>query len=190
MKKIALLIVLLFALTKTFAQNYFVLTEFGLRPAEDSNKEFIVFDKSGSQKELFNMIKSFVYSIFVSPKDVVSEIDSSMITINGISTNDVVAKKALGYLDITMNYTITFHFKNGKIRVDNPSINKMTSESSSTLWQLTLTKNDSYDSFRDRFVIFDKDKIKAEPAKENIESFFNNFIEKAIKYNTVKNEDW
>ncbi len=70
-----------------------------------------------------------------------SEVDNSMITINGISTDDIMAKKALGYIQIKMNYTIVFHFKDGRIRVDVPSINKMTGESSSTIWQLTLTKD-------------------------------------------------
>lgn len=190
MKILIALVVILFSLSPSFAQNYFALTKSGLKPVNDLNKEFIIIEKLGTQKELFSTVKLFVYSFFVSPKDVVSEMDTTMITINGVSTKDVVAKKGFGYLNIKMNYTITFHFKNGKIRVDNPSINTMTAESSSTFWQLTLTKNDSYDSSRDRFAIFDNDKIKAEPAKENIETFFNNFIDKAIKYDASKNGNW
>lgn len=190
MKKLISLFLLLAPFFPSLGQKYFTLTETGLKPSGDPEARFIVIEKAGSQQELFTTFKSFVAGYFVSPKDVMSEVDNSMITINGISTDDIMAKKALGYIQIKMNYTIVFHFKDGRVRVDVPSINKMTGESSSTIWQLTLTKDDDYDLNYDRFVIFDKGKVKAEPAKENIETFFNTFIEKAISYTPASSEKW
>jgi len=196
MKKLLVLNTLMLCSVCSFSQNYFTLGESGLFPSANKDAKYIVIDKEGTQTELFNTIKSFVNNFFVSPKDVISEVNNDMITINGVSTKDIVAKKGFGYVDIKMNYTIVFHFKDGKIRIDVPSINSMTGESRTlggqlgSLYVLTYTKSDHIDGSRDRIIIFDKGKVKNQYAKDNIEQFFNNFIDKALKYKNPTTEKW
>lgn len=195
MKKILLLMVAACLSLNSFAQNYFTLTENGMTPTEASDKKFVVIEKEGqTQLELFNAIKAFATQLYVSPKDVISESGTEIITLNGISTKDVTCKKGLGVLNVKMNYTIVFQIKDGKIRIDAPSINSMTSESRTlggtlgSLYQICLSKNEMLNGGYERIVIFDK-KIKQQ-TKDEIESFFNTLINSAINYSAPKSEDW
>jgi len=190
MKKILFVLILLLP-TLAFSQEKLELTPSGLKVQGNPEAKYIIIEKSGSQQDLFNTIKSFISNYFVSPKDVISEVDNDMITLNGISAKDISVKKGLGYLDITMNYTIVFHFKDGRIRIDLPYINKMTSRSSSTLWQMTINQDDAYDYSYDHLYIFDKKgKLKNNTAKDGIENFFNSFIDKAVNFKSPQKEDW
>jgi hypothetical protein len=175
----------------------FRLTPEGLISTENKEATFIVVERPGkSQQDLFDMVKRFTTQFFVSPKDVLSESGNEMISINGISKKDVIVKKGLAYIPITMNYTIVFHFKDGKVRVDIPSINSMTGESYtvggnlSGLYQLNISKGSvSLEPKREEIVIFGKNKTKTE-AKVAIEEFFNTFVTNALTENNAKEEEW
>lgn len=195
MKKIVSTIVLLLFCLFANAQ-YFTLTEKGFVSNEDQLKDFVVIEKSGKeQKDLFNTVKSFATQFYSSPKDVISESGSEIITLNGVSLNDVYCKKGLGAVSFKTNYTLVFQFKDGKIRINRPIINSMRGESRtlggdlSGLYQLVLTKDDDIANGYDRIVIFNKGKYKKE-AKESIEALFNTIIDKAINYIQKPQEDW
>ena len=79
MKKLFLLLMLLPFLSNA---QYFNLTENGFVPAIGDNAKFIVIDKAGqTQEELFNQVKSYITASYVSPKDVLSENGTEMITL-------------------------------------------------------------------------------------------------------------
>ena len=195
MKNALFIFMILFAVSAK--AQHFVLAESGLVPSSDNGAKFIVIEKNGeSQKELFNQVKGFIVSSYVSPKDVMSENGEEMITLNGVSNGDVECKKGFGMLSFKTNYTIVFMFKDGKIRINNPSINSMTAQSMtlggqlSGLYELTLTKNSPILNGREQIVVFKKDGKTTKGAKESIESLFNKLVEKAINFKSPTKEKW
>lgn len=190
MKRITLVISLFLTTSVLFSQKL-ELSTVGLTVEGNPSSKYIIVEREGTQKDLYNTIKSFIASKYVSPKDVMSESEYETITLNAVSSNKIIVKKFLGYLGITMNYTIVFHFKDGRIRIDMPNINKMTSQSGSTYYQLTINQNDNHDYSSDHFYIFDKKgKLKNTTAKEGIENFFNAFISDIINYKSPQEENW
>ena len=87
-------------------------------------------------------------------------------------------------------------FKDGKIRINIPTINKMTSESTtlggdlSGQYELTLTKDDPVSTGREQIVVFKKDGKTTKGAKESIEKLFNTLIDKAINFTSTAKEEW
>lgn len=160
MKK--LLFCALFSWAATAAQAQFTLTPSGL--VNETGKEFVIYDHAGkSQAELYASVHMYLNSLFVSPKDVLSLVENNSISINGV-TNDIFRPKSINDLTptFTMNYTITLYFKDGKIRVDNPSINHM-----------YVTDQPAKEYYG---VFTSKGKLKHEKTKASIEKFFNDFI--------------
>lgn len=98
-------------------------------------------------------------------------------------------------LPFRTNYTIVFMFKDGKIRINNPSINSMLAESETlggqtgSFYQLTLSENDPVLSRREQIVVFKKNGKTTKGAKESIETFFNSLIDRVINFNS-ETEDW
>lgn len=194
MKKV--LFLLFCVLNLPISAQYFVLSEKGLISKENSDAKFIIIEKPGlTQAELFNQIKNWATQFYVSPKDVISESGNEMITLNGVSDKDVWCKKGFGSVSFTTNYTIVFQFKDGKIRVNIPTINSMKGESRtlggdlSGFYQLTYTKEDIVDGRREQIIIFNKKKIKNE-AKESIENLFNAIVKDAVEYKLSQKEEW
>lgn len=186
MKKISLLFgMFMFLFNNINAQSKLELTARGLVFADNPSQAFTVVEKTGTQEELYKFARNRLTSIFVSPKDVLSESEFDVITINGI-TKEIGAKKFLGYVDLSTNYTIVLRIKDGRIRIDVPTINRMTS---SNRLQLTVSQNDNYDSYYERFYVFDKKgKLKNESGKHSIEQFFNVFLKTLLQTDDV--EDW
>lgn len=195
MKKILFAIITLLLSVSVNAQ-YFTLTETGLKPTNNQKDNFLVIEKKGkSQADLFKQVKDYITASYVSPKDVMSENGTDMITLNGISQKDVQCKKGFAMLPFETNYTIVFMFKDGKIRINNPSINSMFATSTtlggdiSSYYQLVLTDEDPVQAGRERIVVFKGKGKTTKGAKESIESFFNYLIENIINYDT-QSEDW
>ena len=195
MKKILLFLMILFAVSVN--AQYFVLTETGLVPASDNDAKFIVIAKEGkTQEELFNQVKNFISSSYISPKDVMSVNGEEMITLNGLSNGDVQCKKGLGILPFKTNYTVVFMFKDGKIRINNPTINSMLATSTTLggqlggFYELTLTKNDRVASGREQIVVFKGKGKTTKETKESIEELFNTLIDKAVNFSSPSEEKW
>lgn len=191
MKKLLLLCLLIGITISGKSQNKIELTTNGFKSIDNKESNYLVFESKGTQLELYGKIKSFINSRFVSPKDVISENSPNSITLNGVKQG-ISIKKALGYIDFSINYTIVFYFKDDKIRIDLPRINKMTGLSSSTMWQLTINQYDgTISSNYDRMYIFNsKGDLKNQSAKLALENYFNSFINDAINYKVPNNENW
>ena len=169
--------------------NKFVLTSEGFRNDSDQTKDYIVLQfPEKSQADLYKAVLIFANSSFVSAKDVVSKVDNESISINGF------AKKAVRRTNshvFDLNYTLTIQFKDGKIRIASPSINKISTIS--TKYQEMYLKGATDALSGDYFSIYNKKgELKLEKAKEDLETYFNSLIskiEQAIKTENNK-KDW
>ena len=90
-------------------------------------KEFIVVEKEGkSASELYNEILQSVTLQYNSAKDVISKVDNSVISINGISTDCVTLSSMFGVkVRFSIQYILQFQFKDGKIRVEAPVLSRL-----------------------------------------------------------------
>ena len=89
---------------------------------KDSLKTYYVFPYEGeSQAALYNKALIGITKTFVSAKDVVSKVENSMISIN--STHRIEHIIA-GLIKMTydVNYVVELEFKDGKIRVNAPTL--------------------------------------------------------------------
>jgi hypothetical protein len=193
MKKAILFICLTaFTLCKAFAQD-FNLTSNGFVSANDDTKSFVVIEVSGTQQELYNKAKTYLMRNYRSPKDVLSESEFETITINGIS-EDVVQKKAMGMVAVSydMNYTIVLMFKDGRIRIDAPFFSLYSYNGPKQIKLLLKGKANSGLGTEVINIIYDnKDKLKADYAKEQLEAFFNSYIKDLVIGMTESaNNDW
>lgn len=115
-----------------------------------------------------------------------SSVENSAITINGISENSIKIFKAKRYSGLGINYTISIAFKDGKMRVNIPSIQKIFFDNGAEFY---ITGN----SFLlGGFIVFSNNgKIQNEVAKESIEDFFNNDINNLVSAMNVNHtDDW
>lgn len=89
----------------------------------DDEKTFVVYNIDGSQQDLYNKAKTAITAIFVSAKDVISYNEPDIIVVNGVTEPDQFSVKRgpLSY-KFGMNYRIQIQFKEGRIRVDAPTL--------------------------------------------------------------------
>ncbi len=124
MRKLFILLCILLFNVSLQAQQLvnFKLQVDGTFKSED-NKDFIVIPVEGkSAQELYNMVKINVTSQFNSAKDVLSTVENEMISVNGISQN-CISMNAFAVFSI--QYVMSFRFKEGKIRVDAPVLSRL-----------------------------------------------------------------
>ena len=182
-RKIVFCLIAMFFSLSCSAQ--FVLTPNGFVSSTDTSKIFTVapFD-SLSQKALFNKTMMYLNTIYVSPKDVISSVDSSSITINGIK-NNCIFRNDLHVFD--MNYTINIQFKNGRIRVNRPYFTL--TNSTGTNFQTMYIKANTTLNASTMGIWNEKGELKAKRVKKELEDYFNSFLDKLIKGISIKN-DW
>lgn len=123
MRKILFLLVMLIASIASYAQ--FKVSPNGI--VSEDGKGFHVVEFEGvSASELYNRVEKYIISTYRNPDAVASKQPNEMINIHSYSKNAFPIRTILGmkhYADVDMN--IIFRFKDGKIRIDSPSINKM-----------------------------------------------------------------
>lgn len=101
--------------------------EFKLQPdgtfLSEDGSDFIVIEYEGMPaEELHTMVKDNVMSLYNSPKDVMSESGTNVITIFALEKN-IWQVKSMGATGIYGgHYKFVFKFKDGRIRIDAPSI--------------------------------------------------------------------
>jgi len=176
-----------FYTAKTPKNYMFSLTPEGFRNNIESDKDYIVIDfPNNTQEELFKRVLLFVNSSFVSPKDVISKVDNELISLNGFA-KDAVKGNFIGSFDL--NYTISIQFKDGRIRINAPSINKMINISTKVQEMILVGGTDLTGSY---FAIFNrKGEVKSQNAKVCLEDYFENLINTLIDTVKInKNDDW
>lgn len=122
MKKI-LLLVLLAISANSYAQ--FKASPNGI-VSEDGKGYYVVEFEGISAEELYSRVEKFIISSYRNPDAVASKQPNEMINLHSYSENAFPIRTVLGmkhYANVDMN--IVFRFKDGKIRIDSPSINDM-----------------------------------------------------------------
>lgn len=120
-----ILIFFVIATTCCYAQEIskFHIQKDGTFLADDGKDYQVVDFKDKSAKDLYSMVKENIMSVFKSPKTVISENEYTSITINAVFEN-LYFRHFMGVNFVySGNVTIHFAFKDGKIRIDAPSIN-------------------------------------------------------------------
>lgn len=117
MKKVlSLLAFACFALVAS-AQANFHLTPEGFK--DDNDKSYIVFEREGSQADLYKRMHAALTSCFKNPKEVLSTSEPESIVIS--SVYDFGTKMLGQYIPIDSHYSMHIYFKDGKVRFDAPS---------------------------------------------------------------------
>ncbi len=130
MKKNLIILFLVFAAQYGLAQEKqefnFKLTPNGTLVGEDG-KDYIVLEyPSLSQSDLYNNFLIAVTKLYVSPKDVISKVENSIISVRGntpYSSENAIKAIALGItLYYDASYVLKFEFKDGRVKVSAPTI--------------------------------------------------------------------
>lgn len=188
MKVLLTIIGFVFFTQLSFAQ-YFTLTPDGF--VSDDNKAFTVIDvPNKSQKQLYNEVLKGLSSIYNAPKEVLSLNEGQSITISAKDDKAISHKSKLTLIDIQkrnykydLSYSLTFQFKDGKIRVNRPSFEckrwrvlEYRTRTKSEWVYLHLVKKKNTD-----FAVFDKNgKLIAEETLTDLTTHFNSLITRIL----------
>ncbi len=166
----------------------FVLTPEGFMNADDQEKSFIVIEMPGTQAELYNKAKSAVTSIWKSAKDVMSYSEPDVITVNGFDSGSIW-KKHMGMTFVyDFNYRFQFQFKDGKIRIDAPSIDQAVNKKST----LYFGKGKGSTMSGTMYIFNEKGELKQKDFKAQAENFVNGIVSTFVDKvkNGLSDEDW
>jgi len=186
--KIKLLTLSLVLISSLSYGQFFKITTGGFINEADTSKNFYVMDHTKLTKsELYE--KSLIYfnGLFASPKDVISTVQDESITLNFVESYKIV----MGYLwNVNMSYT--FNFKDGKVKVSAPYINKIYNDG---LGNISINVNGQPENYpiykrNGKGEIRDSDGLKT---KSILEEKANTFVLKYINSlitDVPKNEQW
>lgn len=152
------------------------LTSDGFVNADDNTKNYIAIDfPEKTQSQLYKSALMYLNTLYVSPKEVLSTMENEVITINGVG--EFRAKCATGIpIDFRVNYTISLKFKDGKMRIDIPSINSISAPG------VKMYLSGAGSMMGDTLVIFKKNgEVKREDAKIALELYFNQYFSNIIE---------
>lgn len=122
MKKVLSLIVFAFAAIVTNAQE-FHLTPDGF--VSEDGKPYLVFEREGTQEELYNRMKTALTTVYNNPKEVLSESKPDCITIS--SVYNFYTKIKGPKMHIHSPFSLNIFFKDNKIRINCPNNSKIES---------------------------------------------------------------
>lgn len=168
----------------TMFSQKFELTPNGFVDSEDHTKNYLVLEfPNKTKEELFNETMIYLTKNYVSSKDVISKVDNEVITINAYSSIPVT----VGFQKYTNRYTISFSFKDSKVKIDSPTVD-LSYISSGNLYKLHIS-SEKANIFNDR--IYGKNnKLNYKRPKEDLELFTSQFILSYKLGMSEKNEDW
>ncbi|HEY1025306.1 MAG TPA: DUF4468 domain-containing protein [Sphingobacteriaceae bacterium] len=187
-----LLLMLLLLPCITWAQDKFELTFNGFRNAADTTKDYVVIDIPNLDKAtLYKNAMIYLSKQYVSPKDVLSTVDNESITINAVSQNAVKIKHLYLNPSWDVNYTITLQFRDNKVRVSEPSLNKISTRTGDIFRTVSINPYTG-NGMNNKEIYNKKADLKLEDAKKNLEAFVNTYIENLNKGITSTNnqEEW
>lgn len=155
----------------------------------EDDKYYLVKEYEGkTAQQLYKAVEAYIMSSYVSPKNVMSGQEYSMINLSPLYKNAFSNRSVLGvkvYVDVRMTWV--FRFKDGRLRIDAPVINSM----------IDTGSYDECDYAKELF------KKNGEPKSENrlkkVNEWLNseastmlNRIDEILKSGTVSesNDDW
>jgi hypothetical protein len=191
MRKIILsLVALTMIISNSFAEiDTFVLSPNGMISTNINEPRYNVYDfPKCSQQSLYEKVLLTIGERFTSPKDVVSKVEGKQISIVCNLSNAVERTK---FHSFDMSFTLSFEFKDEKIKVNAPIINSIT-DTSMKLQVMHICKS-VMSANGDEFSIYNgKGKLKNERAKKSLEYSVNiaflSILESVLDKET--NKDW
>lgn len=172
MKKIILILVLLFGIITTFAQKITVTPQ-GICDINNPGNKFILLAfENKSATDLFNTMVKFINDNKYPIKNNIDGISISYET----SVNDFPFTKNSRYkLDAATKYTTTLTFNNNEIKYEISSIIMKTID---TRYEIVFSSNGlgSYSIYNN------KGELKRSETKDDIENHFNAKVEEIINY--------
>lgn len=186
MKKIISLMVALMPII-AFAQKFDMNAD-GWFNADDPSKNFIVVEVPGTKAELFAKAKTAAVSMWNSPKDVLSYNEPDIIIINGYNSGSVYIKRMGMILVYEFPYRIQLQFKDGKVRIDAPGVEKGT-YNKGTLY-FSGGKNNAWTG--EAYIFDENGKLKMKDQKEQLVRAMNELIYCLVEKikNGASQEDW
>lgn len=181
MKKLVFLVVVCFSFV--VKAQYFNLTPEGFKSYNGSG--FVVLEIEGKQNELYQKTLVYLNSIYINPKEVLSFVENESININGFSANSV---KRTNSHRFDMGYNLVVLFKDNKIRINAPSF-KLTTYTSKRQQMLLYRKGT--DLTGTYFGVYGKNgKVRFQKALDDLNSFFNDFINDLYKALSSSDNNW
>lgn len=165
---------LLLCLPMIAQAQYFQLTPEGFVNAGDPAKKYIVLDfPDNTQQQAFDRVTRQLQAEAGDAYDLVL-VPSERITANGSAKID--AKAGVFPRPYDMKYTLIIRFKDGRIRIDGPTIDELYSEKENIRLYATVPQKGV-----NAYFIYGKDgEVKNKLGKENLEKFFNEFVNRVI----------
>ncbi|WP_167597677.1 DUF4468 domain-containing protein [Leeuwenhoekiella sp. ZYFB001] len=162
-----ILLLLLFISTASFAQTWHVTPE-GFKYGDEDYQ--VAEFKDASAAVLYDRVLAYLHRQYKNPDAALSTIEDTQITVNGFEANAVPRSKGGNVFDL--DYTYTIRFKDGKVRIDAPSL-EMTTLRTSDYKRLDLVTNDTGGFLTGNYGIYKNGKLKSELAKETLETLFS-----------------
>lgn len=194
MKKLLLILTCLFISLSNINAQSFELHSTGFKDSTNIKKDYLVFHFEGKkQSELYNDFFVQISSKYASTDDIISQIDNHSITVNTTSSNSVTFQKIYKYdLKYNLRYTLTFLFKDGRVRVNAPTLNEISGDFGVLDKKNTIHLTGGNPKWIGEKSIFNKDgELKEEDTKKDLEQFFNTLVSSIIdSVKSYEQESW
>lgn len=188
-KNLLLLVLMLF----TYAANaQFKASENGFVTQE--GKDFYVAQVDGkSAMDLYKGVRAYILSNYRNPDVVSNEIEGEMINLHFIDDSAFPISYGLGVkISAEIDMNIVMRFKDGKVRFDSPSLNRMHTPASMANKEMDYLFSGGSGKFVGKTSLFDKKgKPKNKKVIASLEEYTNHIIKEITDSASGKtNEDW
>ncbi|MFH6956934.1 hypothetical protein ACHRV1_05970 [Flavobacterium aquidurense] len=197
--KKAFSIVIILLVTQLSFGQYFKLTPQGF-VSNDNNEFTVVNVPNAKQKDLYKNVLNAINTMYSNPQKGLNVVEGESISLTAYEEKALPVRHSAGGFGkgnykYDLSYTLSFLFKDGKIRINSPVFEckrwyegtyKPTSGWGSSGWTtLKLVKGD-----RDRVAIYDKNgKLLLEDAASGLNDHFNSVL-KQIMEKSQKINNW
>ncbi|PZR28276.1 MAG: hypothetical protein DI535_07680 [Citrobacter freundii] len=177
MKKIRLVLMFLLIAHLNYGQ-YFTLTPDGFM--SETKADYVVIEVPGAKKEdLYKNVLNAINSLYSHPQEGLSVLAGESITLNAYKRKAIKASAGIMTYDYDVDYTLTFLFKDGKIRVNSPTFDASMKNYNGTWAKLDVSR-----------AYFKKNgDPKSEKHLKGVNELFNGFV-KNILDKSVKIDNW
>lgn len=181
---ISMLLLLICSISEAQYISNFKMNADGTFTTQDGKNYDIAIMEGKSASELYDLINKHVLLAFRSAKDVQSNINDKIISIFGYAPNCTYFTAPGMKFWLSFNFNLRFQFKDGKIRIEAPTLCEMRGSAWPTLEKTFRAKG-----------IYNKDGVlnKKESKRVTVsllEEYFNKLIDDIINGNERSNDDW
>lgn len=186
MKQMIVILTLLACSLTGHAQAAFKLQQTGTFVTAEGNDYAVIAFEGKKAEELYQMVKDNVAKYYESPEDVLTEEPHTKLTVEGFNREFLMWTFMMVPTQFGALYTLTFQFKDGRIRVDAPEIDD-TMMATATFGKKGATA--SFKSMLNTYFRNGEVKEKAKPKVAAIEQHINDMINRLLTQESPKAED-